>query len=105
MVWQKIRAGLMFGLACVTSPCCTPFMVPLGLALLAGTPAAVWLTHYLGWVYGGLTLVSVVSLILGLHWLGQKKSLQQLAGYQADRPKEYQIPIEIDEAQVSPDMT
>ena len=45
MVWQKIRAGLMFGLACVTSPCCTSFIVPLGLGLLAGTPGAAWLTY------------------------------------------------------------
>jgi len=74
MVWQKIRAGLMFGLACVTSPCCTPFIVPLGLALLAGTPAAVWLTHYLGWLYGGLTVVSIISLVLGLRWLGRNTS-------------------------------
>jgi hypothetical protein len=73
MVWQKIRTGLMFGLACVTSPCCTPFMVPLGLTLLAGTPAAVWLTHYIGWVYTGLTVVSVISLILGLRWLGRNR--------------------------------
>ena len=51
----------MLGVACVTSPCCTPLFVPLGLALLAGTPAAVWLSANLGWVYGGLTLVSIIS--------------------------------------------
>jgi hypothetical protein len=71
-IWQKIRAGMMFGLACITSPCCTPLIVPLGLALIAGTPLAAWLTQYIGWVYGGLTLVSIVSLVLGWRWLGQK---------------------------------
>jgi hypothetical protein len=72
MRWQKIRGGLMFGLACITSPCCTPLFVPLGLALLAGTPAAVLLTYNSGWIYGGLTLVSLVSLILGMRWLRQE---------------------------------
>lgn len=71
-LWQKMRSGLMFGVACITSPCCTPLIVPLGLALLAGTPIAAWLTHYVGWIYGGLTLVSVLSLVLGWRWMGQK---------------------------------
>jgi hypothetical protein len=48
--WPKIRSGLMFGVACITSPCCTPLIVPLGLALIAGTPLAAWLTHYIGWI-------------------------------------------------------
>ena len=69
---DKSLAGLLFALACVTSPCCTPLIVPLALALLVGTPLAAWLGHYLGWVYGGLTLVSVVSFFLGLHRLRQK---------------------------------
>lgn len=55
----------MSGLACITSPCCTPLIVPLGLVLIAGTPLAAWLTQYIGWVYGGLTLVSIISLVLG----------------------------------------
>lgn len=75
-LWQKIRSGVMFGLACITSPCCTPLIVPLGLALIAGTPLAAWLTHYLSWVYGGLTLVSILSLVLGWRWL-RKKELPQ----------------------------
>ena len=64
-MWKKIRSGLMFGVACITSPCCTPIIVPIVLALLAGTPVAVWLSAYVGWVYGGLTLLSVISLVLG----------------------------------------
>jgi hypothetical protein len=68
-LWQKVRSGIMFGVACVASPCCTPLIVPLGIALLAGTPVAAWLTANLGWVYGGLTLLSVVSLGLGFHWM------------------------------------
>lgn len=71
-MWQKIRSGIMFGVACITSPCCTPIIVPIGLALLAGTPVAVWLSAHIGWVYGGLTLLSVVSLVLGFRWMGQK---------------------------------
>jgi hypothetical protein len=72
--WRKIRIGLMFGLACLTSPALTPLIVPrcFDAIVLTGTPAAVWLTHNAGWVYGGLTLVSLLSLGLGLYWLGQK---------------------------------
>ena len=77
ILWQKIRGGVMFGLACLTSPCCTPLIVPLGLAFIAGTPVAAWLTHYIGWIYGGLTLVSIISLVLGWRWLRQKTSPQQ----------------------------
>jgi hypothetical protein len=76
-MWQKIRAGLLFGVACLTSPCCTPLYIPLALALLAGTPAALWLGHNLGWVYGGLTLISVASLVVALRWLIQNKSRQK----------------------------
>ena len=71
-MWKKIRSGLMFGVACITSPCCTPLIVPLGLALLAGTPIALWLSANIGWVYGGLTLVSIASFVLGFRWMGQK---------------------------------
>jgi membrane protein implicated in regulation of membrane protease activity len=69
-MWQKIRSGVMFIIACVASPCCTPLIVPIGLALLAGTPVAVWASANLGWVYGGLTLLSVVSFVLAFRWLG-----------------------------------
>jgi hypothetical protein len=71
-MWEKARSGLMFVVACITSPCCTPLLVPLGLAVLAGTPAAVWLSANLGWLYGGLTLVSIASFVLGVRWLRQK---------------------------------
>lgn len=73
-MWKKVRSGLMFGVACITSPCCTPIIVPIALALLAGTPVAVWLSANVGWVYGGLTLLSVVSLVLGFRWMGQKNA-------------------------------
>ena len=71
-MWKKIRSGFMFVIACVASPCCTPLIVPLGLALLAGTPVAIWASAHLGWVYGGLTLLSIISLVLGLRWMRQK---------------------------------
>ena len=70
-VWKKIRGGLMFSVACIASPCCTPIIVPIALTLLAGTPVALWMGQNLGWVYGGLTLLSVVSFVLGLRWMGQ----------------------------------
>ena len=76
-MWQKIRSGVMFGVACITSPCCTPILVPIGLALLAGTPVAAWVSANIGWVYGGLTLLSVVSLVLGVRWMGQKNEAKR----------------------------
>lgn len=72
-LWKKIRSGFLFGVACVTSPCCTPLVVPLILVALAGTPLAAWIAANLGWVYGGLTLVSVLSLVLGVRWLNQRR--------------------------------
>ena len=68
-MWQKIRSGVMFIIACVASPCCTPIIVPIALALLAGTPVGLWVSAHVGWVYGGLTVLSVLSLVLGLRWL------------------------------------
>lgn len=73
-MWQRIRGGVMFVIACIASPCCTPIIVPIVLALLAGTPAALWLGQNLGWVFGGLTLLSVVSFVLALRWLGKNGS-------------------------------
>jgi len=76
-MWQKIRSGVMFGVVCITSPCCTPIFVPIGLALLAGTPVAAWVSANVGWVYGGLTLLSVISLVLGFRWMGQKNEVKR----------------------------
>ena len=87
-MWKKIRSGLMFGVACITSPCCTPIIVPIILALLAGTPLAVWLSAYIGWVYGGLTLLSVISLVLGFRWMRQKNASK------ASKPKTTIKPIQ-----------
>lgn len=64
--WSKTRPGFMLALACLTSPCCTPLLVPLLLFLLAGSPVALWLTAYVGWVYGALTVVSLLSLGLAM---------------------------------------
>jgi hypothetical protein len=75
-MWKKIHSGFMFVVACIASPCCTPLIVPLGLALLAGTPVAVWASTNLGWVYGGLTLLSVVSFVLAFRWMGQKADIK-----------------------------
>ena len=69
---QKNRGAVLLGVGCVTSPCCTPLVVPLAISLLAGTPLAAFLAQYAGWVYAVLTLVSVVSLFLGVRhvWPG-----------------------------------
>jgi len=71
-MWMKIRSGVMFAIACVASPCCTPLIIPLGLTLLAGTPVALWLSANIGWVYGVLTLISFISFVLGFRWLGTR---------------------------------
>ena len=73
MRWNRVRCGLLFVVACFTSPCCAPLYVPLLLALLAGTPVAGWLTAHVGWVYGALTLVSLVSLVVAVRWWGGKR--------------------------------
>ena len=73
-MWKKIRSGVMFGIACIASPCCTPIVIPIVIALLAGTPVAVWMSANLGWVYGGLTVLSIISLVLGVRWMSQKSN-------------------------------
>ncbi|MBL1138299.1 MAG: hypothetical protein HND46_23590 [Chloroflexi bacterium] len=71
--WTKIRSGALFVVACLTSPCCTPLYVPLLLVLLAGTPFAVRLGAHVGWVYGGLALVSVASGFMAWRsWQGKR---------------------------------
>ena len=67
----------MFAVACVFSPCCTPLLVPIVIALLAGTPLAAWIGANLGWVYGGLTGIAVISLALGLYGLRQQSTRQR----------------------------
>jgi hypothetical protein len=67
---------VMFGIACAASPCCTPFIIPLLLVLLAGTPVAFWINQNLGWVYGGLTVVSILSFVLAFRWL-RKPTISQ----------------------------
>lgn len=74
----KIRSGVLFGVACLASPCCTPLYVPLLLLLLAGTPAAVWMSANIGWVYGALTLISIVSFVLAVRYWPQAKAKRQI---------------------------
>jgi hypothetical protein len=70
---EKLRSSLAFLLACVTSPCCTPLILPIVMGLAAGSPFALWLGAHLGWVYAGLTLISVLSFVLGLRWINRPK--------------------------------
>jgi hypothetical protein len=64
MFWNKFRGIFMLGLGCLTSPCCTPFVVPLVLALRVG------------WVYGALTLVSILRFVLAIRWMQPPKRRQ-----------------------------
>ena len=82
----KLRGVIMFVVACFTSPCCTPLIVPVVLALLAGTPVALWLSQHLGWVYGGLTIISVISLVLALRWMGKRTPSRPTRIRQSDIP-------------------
>ena len=72
--WRFIGRGLLLLVVCFFSPCCTPVWVPLGLGLLAGTPVALLLGHSLGLVYGALTAICVLGLVLTFYIFG--KSLQ-----------------------------
>lgn len=69
MFWQKIRSGTMFVISFITCPCHLPITLPLALALLAGTPLAAWIAQNRGWVYGGMTILFLLSLSLGLVWM------------------------------------
>lgn len=71
MFWQKIRSGTMFIISLITCPCHLPITMPLILALLAGISLAVWMTKNTGWVYGGMMLLFIFSLVLGFHWVRQ----------------------------------
>ncbi|SRR6266567_2028580 len=73
-LWKTTSSGLLFVIACLTNPCCTPLLVPFGLTLLAGTPLALWTTQYLGWIYGMLTVICVCSLVFAFRSLGQRPS-------------------------------
>lgn len=87
--WQKMRGGVLFGIACITSPCCTPLIVPVVLALLAGTPTAAWINAHVGGIYAVLTLISVASLVLALRLSGTMKTItrqskvNKFSGYEA----------------------
>ncbi|MFW6069545.1 MAG: hypothetical protein ACOC9X_00750 [bacterium] len=73
--WHKIRGGVLLGVGCVTSPCCTPLLVPAALALFAGTPFAAFLAQYIGWVYAALTLISLLSLFFAVRALWSKRAV------------------------------
>jgi len=71
MIWQRIRSGAMFTISAITCPCHLPLSLPLALALLAGTPVAVWISTHTGWIIGGMTLVFLLGLALGYAWMNQ----------------------------------
>ena len=93
MFWQKIRSGAMFVVAFVSCPCHLPLTLPLALLLLAGTPAAIWITQHTNWIYGGMIVLFLVSLALGFLWMGREDSsplssctLQNQEGKNGSRP-------------------
>lgn len=71
MFWQKIRSGIMYVVAFVSCPCHLPITLPLILVLLAGTPAAVWITQHTGWIYGVMTVLFLSTLGMGYWWINQ----------------------------------
>jgi membrane protein implicated in regulation of membrane protease activity len=82
----NVRGVITFIIACITSPCCTPLIVPVLFTLLAGTPAALWMSQNLGWVYGALTAVSLISFVLALRWLNRRKTSQATTIRPSDIP-------------------
>ncbi len=72
---RDVQSAVAFGFGCVASPCCTPLYIPLLLLVFAGTPFAAWLGANVGWVYGALTLLSVVGFGLAWRWRARKKIL------------------------------
>ena len=70
MFWQKIRSRIMFVISFITCPCHLVIVIPLALALLAGTPLAVWIAQYSGWIYGVMTGAFLLNLALGFIWMG-----------------------------------
>jgi predicted MFS family arabinose efflux permease len=83
---SNLKGPSILLLAGLTSPCCAPLIVPVLLALVAGTPAAVWISQHLGWVYGVLTVISLLSLVLAVRWMGRHRSLQPAAGRPSKSP-------------------
>jgi len=71
MIWNKIRGGLMIAFSVISCPCHLPVVLPLLAALLAGTPAAILIAKYTGWVYGVMTVLFALTLGLALQWTNQ----------------------------------
>lgn len=80
------RGILAFVVGCFTSPCCTPLILPLFLALLAGSPIALLISQNLGRVYGGLTLISIISFVLALRWMNKRKTSQPASIHLSNMP-------------------
>ena len=72
---NSVISAILLGVACLTSPCCVPLIAPIILGLLAGTPLALWFTSHMGWMYGGLTLISAIGFLLLWRYAFQKSSL------------------------------
>ena len=73
MFWQKVRGGVAVTISILTCPCHLPVTVPLMLALLAGTPIAAWLIQHVGWVYGVMAGVFILSFGLACLWTNPLK--------------------------------
>jgi hypothetical protein len=68
MLWKKIRGGLMIAFSAITCPCHLPVVLPLLATLFAGTPTAILIAKYPGWVYGVMTILFALTLGLGFQW-------------------------------------
>lgn len=58
----------MIAFAVITCPCHLPVVVPLLVALFAGTPAAILIAKYTDWVYGVMAGLFALTLGLALQW-------------------------------------
>lgn len=74
MFWRKLQIALLFSSSVINCSCHLPLVLPLALALFVGTPAAVWITYNVGFVYGGMTLFFIVSIALGVGWTSRRNA-------------------------------
>jgi predicted MFS family arabinose efflux permease len=79
-------------LAVITCPCHLPLVLPIVLGVLAGTPIAAWITQHVGWVYGGMAVVFLMSLLLMWRWIGNPTATECKITVQPDQGNSFVYP-------------